>query len=119
METPLNVLFLSFSVWICLRSFVQTILRVILINYYCPLGLLCGRRLKSDVRSSGVREEILRFLPLQFDMGHRNWVLLLTEETKSAHFGTLKFDHLPRSAVVTFCQLFSKTAKKSTSGIWR
>ena len=39
------------------------------------------------------------------------WVHMLTEETKSVHFGTLQFDHLPRSAVVTFYQLFSKTAK--------
>ena len=62
-----------------------------------------------------VRSFVRRFCDIclyQRNMGHRNWVLLLTEETKSAHFGTLKFDHLPRSAVVTFYQLFSKTAKK-------
>ena len=37
---------------------------------------------------------------------------MLTEETKSVHFGTLKFDHLPRPAVPIF-QLFSKLQKRS------
>ena len=37
---------------------------------------------------------------------------MLTEETKSTHFGTLKFDDLP-TAVPTFFHIFSKTAKKA------
>ena len=47
-----------------------------------------------------------------FNMGHRNWVLVFTEETKGAHFGTLKFELLPSQALPIFFQLFSKTAKK-------
>ena len=64
-----------------------------------------------SVRPSGDCCDICLY---QRNMGHQNWVLLFTEETKSAHFGTIKFDHLPRSAVPTLFHIFSKTAKKST-----
>ena len=55
----------------------------------------------------------------QRNMALHGTPLLLTEENQLLIFVTLKFEHLPRSAVVTFFQLFAKTAKKFPSGIWR
>ena len=46
------------------------------------------------------------------NMGHRNWVLVLTEETKGAHFGTLKFELLPSQALPIFSFFFQKLQKR-------
>ena len=80
---------------------------------FCPLWLLCGRRLKSDVRP-WVRESVRRFCDIclyNLNMGHQNWVLLLTEETKIVHFGTLKFELFASQAVRLFFSFVTKLKK--------
>ena len=54
-----------------------------LYRYYCPLGLLCGRRLKSDVRPSVC--SVWRFCNIclyRRPSGHQHWVHILTEENQ-------------------------------------
>ena len=67
-------------------------------SYYCPLGLLCGRRLKSDVRPSVRPMSVRRFCDFcdiclySLNMALHGTPLLLTEENQVLIFGTLKFE---------------------------
>ena len=88
-------------------------------NNYCPLGLLCGRRLKSDVRSSEMFGFLATFVLARRALGHIFWVHILTEETKVLILGPSHFSLCYWLTVPSFLLVFSKTAKKSTSGIWR
>ena len=61
----------------------------------CPLGLLCGRRLKSDVRlfvrSCPSVRIFCEFSAIQASLGTHFWGPYTYRRNKSAHFGTLSF----------------------------
>ncbi len=74
---------------------------------YCPLGLLCGRRLKSDVRLCvRIFCDICLY---NLNMGHRNWMLLLTEENQVLILEPSSLNFL-QARLYRLFQLFSKTA---------